>query len=288
MSPPKSHNPALNKLTVIVVTYNSAHCLGALQTELMQIPHLIFVDNASSDGTAARITELFPDAILLINEHNRGFGAANNRALRQTATKYALILNPDTLPAPDFFEKMTQAAERFPEAAMLAPQLIRKNGSSEVNYRWPGSHWHSTGPAAEGPCCVGFLCGAAILFNVRNMQSIGFFDEKFFLYYEDEDLSQRAFIARKAMIVIPDIQLMHLSRGSVKGQKPLRSEFLRGFHHAQSKLLFEQKYGEHVRWLRCKTLMLALLLLPFRLIVPQPKYVARLLGRVSGLLKTRF
>ena len=276
----------LEELTVIIVTYNSAHCMEALAPALKNLPHVIFVDNASGDDTPGKIKILFPESRLLINDRNVGFGAANNRALQQTSTRFALLLNPDTLPDVEFFEKMIQAAKRFPDAAMIAPQLVRRNDTEEVNYRWPSSAWISKGPGAEGPCCVGFLCGAAILLNIQNMSQIGFFDENFFLYYEDEDLSQRAFNARAPMVVVPQIKLKHLSRGSVKGHAPLRSEFLRGFYHAQSKLLFEQKHGKNVRFLRWKTLGLALLLLPIRLLLPQPKYVARLLGRTIGLLKT--
>lgn len=287
MCPEKPADTSLHDLTVIVVTYNSAHCLPALRAILTHIPHLIFVDNASSDNTGTLVPELFPNARLISNEHNEGFGAANNRALQQTATTYALLLNPDTLPDPGFFEAMIEAAARFPEAAIIAPQLVRRNNTAEVNYRWPSAHWRSTGPAAEGPCCVGFVCGAAMLFNMRNMRNVGFFDEKFFLYYEDEDLSQRAFNTRAPMVIVPEIRLKHLSRGSVKGKTPLRSEFLRGFHHAQSKLLFEQKHRRNSTFLRWKTLGFALMLLPIRLLLPQPKYIARLLGRIAGLLRAK-
>jgi N-acetylglucosaminyl-diphospho-decaprenol L-rhamnosyltransferase len=276
---------SMNELTVIVVTYNSAHCLPSLQNVLADVPHLIFVDNASNDDSAAMISEFFPSAKLIVNEKNIGFGAANNRALSVTTTKFSLLLNPDTLPDNDFFKKMMQAAEHFPDAAIIAPQLIRKNGVDEINYRWPSSRWISKGPAAEGPCCVGFLCGAAMLLNMRIMGGVGFFDERFFLYYEDEDLSQRVFQVSEQLLILPSIRLTHLSRGSVKGHSPLRSEFLRGFHHAQSKLFFEQKHGSNGGRLRHKTLVLAFLLLLFRLLLPQPKYVARLLGRIAGLLR---
>ena len=277
-------NP-LDELTVIIVTYNSAHCMEALAPALKGLVNLVFVDNASTDATAETIATFLPNARLLLNEKNKGFGAANNRALNQISTQFALLLNPDTLPDSDFFGKILQAAEQFPEAAMIAPQLIDRNNFEEINYRWPSSEWNSKGPGAEGPCCVGFLCGAAILLSMKNMEKIGFFDEDFFLYYEDEDLSQRAFNKKLPMVVVPQIQLKHLSRGSVKGTAPLRSEFLRGFHHAQSKIFFEKKYGNQASWLRWKTLGLALLSLPLRLLIPQPKYIARLFGRVIGLIR---
>jgi N-acetylglucosaminyl-diphospho-decaprenol L-rhamnosyltransferase len=277
----------LNDLTVIVITYNSAHCIEDLAPALTKIPNVVFVDNASTDDTVNKIKRYLPEAHLLLNDKNKGFGAANNRALHQVSTPLALMLNPDTLPSHDFFENMLQAANEFPEAAMIGPQLVRRNDSEDINYRWPGSHWVSKGPGADGPCCVGFLCGAAILLNIKNILPVGFFDEEFFLYYEDEDLSQRAFKAQAPMVVVPRIRLKHLSRGSVKGHAPLKSEFLRGYHHAQSKILFEQKHGKNIHWLRWKTLGLALLFLPLRLLIPQPKYMARLLGRVVGLVRVR-
>lgn len=275
----------LSELTVIIVTYNSAHCIEALASALTGLDNLVFVDNASTDDTTEKITKFLPNARLLLNEKNEGFGAANNRALQQIPTAFALLLNPDTLPEPDFFEKIMQAAGQFPDAAMIAPQLLDRHNVEEINYRWSSSQWKSKGGGADGPCCVGFLCGAAILLNIKNMSSIGFFDEDFFLYYEDEDLSQRAFNAKISMIVVPEIKLKHLSRGSVQGPAPLRSEFLRGYHHAQSKLIFEKKHGKQASWLRWKTLGLALLTLPLRLLVPQPKYIARLLGRTIGLIR---
>lgn len=282
-----SPQTALADLTVILVTYNSAHCIPKLADVLTRVPHVIIVDNASNDGTAEKVSDLLPNATLLANDRNMGFGAANNVALKSVQTSFALLLNPDTAPDHHFFLQMIEAAHRLPEAAIIAPQLVKTNGTAEVNYRWPTVKWKSSGPAADGPCCVGFVCGAAMLFNMEKMTRIGFFDEDFFLYYEDEDLSQRAFMQDSQIVVMPDIRLVHVSRGSVKGERPLEAEFLRGYHHAQSKLLFEEKHLKGSRTLRWRTLSLAFLALPFRLIILQPKYLARLLGRIAGLTMYR-
>ena len=281
--------PTLADLTVIVVTYNSAHCIAALAPTLAALPHVIMVDNASNDGTADVAASALPNALVLRNERNLGFGAANNLALRQVATSHALLLNPDCLPSDVFLQGLLGAAGDFPDAAIVAPHLLRRGGEVELSYRWPGKLWHSQGPAAEGPCCVGFVCGAAMLFNMAVMRDIGFFDEDFFLYYEDEDLCQRVFDARKAIVLAPAVTVTHLSRSSVRGNSPLRAEFYRGYHHAQSKLIFAGKHLDAARaaQLRRKTLLLACLALPPRLLVPVPRYVARLLGRIRGLVDVR-
>lgn len=279
--------PDLNDVTVIVVTFNSSHCLPALAKGLAQLNHVFVVDNASEDDTAAEVASVLPTATLLRNERNLGFGAANNRALAMTKTPYALLLNPDCLPAEGFLENMLQAATRFSEAAIIAPHLIRRNGEPEISYRWPATHWKSGGVQADGPCCVGFVCGAVMLLNMAVMREVGFFDESFFLYYEDEDLCQRVFMQNKQIILMPEIGITHLSRSSVKGPNPLKSEFIRGYHHAQSKLIFETKHFGMVNagYLQRKTLLLALLTLLPRLLLPQPKYIARLIGRITGLLR---
>ncbi len=272
-------------VTLIIVTYNSAHCIDPLAECIADMPNVSFVDNGSSDGSPEKITRKIPTARLLNNPSNLGFGAANNRALLQCATPYALLLNPDCLLDPTAVDKLLTYAETYPHAAIIAPHLYRRNHALELSYRWPATHWTSRGPAAEAPCCVGFVSGAVMLLNMAVMRNIGFFDESFFLYYEDEDLCQRVFKSGKEIIVVPEVAITHLSRGSVKGSKPLRSEFIRGYHHAQSKLIFEGKHignAEAIR-LRWKTFALALLTLLPRLLLPQPKYLARLIGRISGL-----
>jgi len=274
-------------VTVVVVTYNSAHCLPGLSGGLQTMRNIIVVDNASDDDLQTQLPLTLPQASLLRNARNLGFGAANNRALAQVKTPYALLLNPDCLPTKEFLDGLFQAAAEYPDAAIIAPHLIRRNGTPEVSYRWPATHWDSRGPKADGPCCVGFVCGAVMLFNMEVMKRIGFFDETFFLYYEDEDLCQRVFLAGQQIVVVPEVEITHLSRGSVKGPNPLKSEFIRGYHHAQSKLVFERKYfgaalANSLRW---KTLLLALLTLVLRLLLPQPRYLARLLGRIVGLCR---
>jgi GT2 family glycosyltransferase len=273
------------KFTVIIVTYNSSHCISKLSNSLKKLENIIVVDNGSDDDIEKELTQSLPQALLIKNLKNIGFGAANNCALNIVSTPYALLINPDCIPTMEFLAGMLQAANNFPQAAIIAPHLIRKNGKPEISYRWPAIVWKSKGLQAEGPCCVGFVCGAAMLLNMEVMKEVGFFDETFFLYYEDEDLCQRVFMQHKQIVLVPTVKITHLSRGSVKGPNPLKSEFIRGFHHAQSKLVFENKhYGaHHASLLRWQTLFFALLMLVPRMIIPQPRYLARLFGRIIGL-----
>lgn len=276
---------AFDLLTAISVTHNSGHCVDTLTSNLRCFDHIIIVDNASTDDGPAKIINTLPQAHLIQSGRNLGFGAANNLALKLVKTPYALLLNPDCITSESDIELLLSVAAEYPNAAVVAPQLVRPNGLYEISYRWPTGTWRSTGPMATGACCVGFVSGAAMLFNMRVMREIGFFDERFFLYYEDEDLCQRIFDAKRQIIMAPQARFTHLSRGSVRGKNPLRAEFFRGYHHAQSKLIFEQKHQSKASAakLRWRTLLLALLTLIPRLLLPQPKYLARLFGRIIGL-----
>jgi GT2 family glycosyltransferase len=276
----------LNDLTIIIVSYNSAHCIPALALSLSNIKNIIFVDNASEDQTVDFINSYLPQSTIITLEKNKGFGTANNKALALVKTPYALLLNPDCDPKEDFFQNLITSVNIFDDAAIIAPHLINRDGSTEINYRWPTTYWKSKGGKTDAPCCVGFVCGAVMLIKLSEMQGIGFFDEEFFLYYEDDDLCQRVFAHKKQIILDPSLEVIHYSRGSVKGGNPLKHEFIRGFHHAQSKLLFEKKYfGEYkCRQLKWRTLILALLTLIPRILIPYPRYLARLIGRITGLI----
>jgi N-acetylglucosaminyl-diphospho-decaprenol L-rhamnosyltransferase len=277
----------LHHVTVIVVTYNSRHCINSLAGALAEFPHVIFSDNASEDGTVQTVRHMLPLATVLTHAKNLGFGAANNRALAQVHTPYALLVNPDCEVNKTAALALLAYMQQDPQAAIAAPQIMRSGAKPEISYRWPSTLWPSRGPAAHGPCCVGFVTGAAMLIRIAHVQQIGFFDEDYFLYYEDEDLCLRLFQRKMGIVVVPDIQLTHASRGSVRGKYPLQAEYGRGFHHAQSKILFAKKHvnAQAASQLRFRTLWLALLSLPLRLLLPVPKHVARHWGRVMGLFK---
>lgn len=277
----------LNDVTVIVVSFNSAHCMPRLGELLQDFPHVIVVDNGSEDDCAQAVVEHLPQAIWLPQGRNLGFGAANNRALTLVRTPFALMLNPDCELDAQSVVTLLNVADQFPEAALVAPQLMQANGNPEVNYRWPSGHWTSSGPQATGICCVGFICGAAILARMSLFASEDWFDERFFLYYEDDDLCLRLFQKHRSMLLAPHIHATHRSRGSVRGKHPWRHEYLRGYHHAQSKLIYASKHHgvDLAQSERIRLLLGTALALPVRLLLPSPRLVTRMWGRLCGLIE---
>jgi N-acetylglucosaminyl-diphospho-decaprenol L-rhamnosyltransferase len=281
------NHEAFSQVTIVVVTYNSAHCLPMLAPLLSVCPNVVISDNGSDDDTAIKAQALWSQAKVLAHGRNLGFGAANNRALALVKTPFALLLNPDCEMTQQALQELLAAADDFKDAAVLAPQLMASEDRAEVNYRWPSAIWTSRGPAAEGPLCVGFVCGAVMLLRMERMTTVGFFDERFFLYYEDDDLCLRLFQAKLPMVLCPQVKVLHRSRGSVRGRSPWRSEYLRGYHHAQSKLIFLNKHESlhAAKRLQRQLILMTTLALPLRVILFSPKLVARMWGRWRGLLE---
>lgn len=276
-------------VTPVVVTYNSAHCIPDLASCLSGYARIIFSDNASEDDTVEQVRAVLPQAEVIIHDRNLGFGAANNRALDRITSPFALLLNPDCTIPPESVRKLVLAAEAFPEGSIFGPQIRDAKGRAEVNYRWAGNRWVSTGPAAEGRACVGFLSGAVMLLQMNVCAPLGFFDERYFLYYEDDDLCLKFFDAKRALILEPEATAVHLARRSVKGKAPLKGEFWRGYHHVQSKLTYSAKHkgAEEASRLQRRLILGTSLALPLRVALFSPRMIARLFGRWRGVLAWR-
>lgn len=243
LSPAEPADADLASITVVVVTYESAHCVPELAQSLKRFAHVIVVDNGSADDTVATVTRLMPQARVLANGRNLGFGAANNRAFAVAETDFVMLLNPDCTMTPQAAHALLAAAHRYPQASAIGPQLIDRHGQPELGYRMRLDRWKPQGGPAEGDLCVEFLSGACMLIRRGALQRIGGFDEDFFLYQEDHDLCLRLAQCCGPLILCPAAQATHQSRRSSAGRHRLRAEYLRGYHHIQSKFIFERKHG---------------------------------------------
>ena len=287
--PPTAPPPPTHRVTVLVVTYNSAHCLPALGRSLHGLPWVTVIDNASADSTLADLPQHLPQARVLAQARNLGFGAANNLGWQAADTEYVLLLNPDCICSADAIAQLVRCADAHPAASCVAPQLLGRQGGLDISYRWRADAWASRGPGAHGPCCVGFVSGAVMLIRRSALQQVQGFDEGFFLYYEDEDLCLRLIDQAGPIVVDPAAQVQHLSRGSVGGRARFRAEYLRGLHHIQSKFRFRRKHlGRRTSLAQrlgyglgaaAETLL--------RLLLLDPRRAARSAGRVAGVLGYR-
>lgn len=206
----------LPHVSVTVVTTNDARhiprCLASLFAQDYGSLEVIFVDNASTDGSRELLQQSGHPVQLICNDSNRGFCAAHNQAIRSARGDWILCLNPDTKLETNFVSELVRAGELHPSIGIVCPKIFRlQEGGQATNerrldstgmYITPLLRHHDRGSQQidEGqynqPEYVFGYTGAAVFFRRAMIEDISidgeFMDEDFFFYREDGDLSWRA------------------------------------------------------------------------------------------------
>jgi len=224
-------------LSVIVVNWKVREllreCLQSLRSQ-MQLPasewELIVVDNDSGDGSVEMVRAEFPEARLIANTENVGFGRANDQAFQFCRGRYVLLLNPDTVVLDHAADRMVAIMESRPEIGALGCRLLNSDGSFQ---RWTGGN----PPAQLNIFChflllyrilpqailppplylesepshdvdVGWVSGACLLLR-RSALRTAIFDERFFLYGEDVELCERLRVGEWKVVYTPSARIIH-------------------------------------------------------------------------------
>ena len=167
----------------------------------------IIVDNNSSDNTVKVIEDLENDNITLIkNVKNLGFARANNKALNAVKTNYSLLINPDCLIKKDSIDKILSKIDNHDNLAILSAQLY-------PNELVMDRISHVKKPSKEllddDIYDVRFVSGCCMFINMKVLKKIGFFDEGFFLYCEDNELCKRVLNSKLKLGIVKGTKVIH-------------------------------------------------------------------------------
>ena len=233
---------SLNRqLTFIITTYNSAgvidNCLNKINFNNYEV---IVIDNNSSDNTTEVVSKNYPLVNLIKSKKNYGYGRANNIGLRATTTPYALILNPDAFIFESDLEKIIASMDKNPEIAIGAPVLLnfyplRQDDLSQEIAIVNNNLIKDFGDFKS----VKYIIGACEILRMDFFKKIGFFDEKIFLYYEDDEICHRTILNNKICAICVDALAYHIGQGS--SGTNLRGIYRRFWHRALSKFYWKEK-----------------------------------------------
>jgi GT2 family glycosyltransferase len=215
-------------VSVVIVNWNGrellSECLEGLRRQVFRDFSVILVDNGSQDGSTAFVSEHYPEVRIVALQDNRGFAAANNAALRMIETEFVALLNNDAVPTPLWLKSLVEALEEQPQAGLAAskillydrPEIIDRVGDGYA--RAGAALMRGRGLSAD--CYrarewVFGACAAAALYRVAMLRDVGFFDEDFFLLYEDVDLSFRAQLKGHKCLFVPEAQVYHRGSSSI-------------------------------------------------------------------------
>lgn len=230
-------------VSVLIVSFNTRdrlrECLTALHGQTGGIWfETVLIDNASRDGSADMVETEFPTVKLIRSGANLGFANANNRALQDAGGRYVVLLNPDAALPPGSLEQAVRHMEAAPAVGMGGGRLIGSDGGlqpsgrlfpsllneilvlSGLAFKFPGSKFFGradrTWADPMWPAEVDWVPGAFAIIPRELIDRIGFFDPRFFLYYEEVDLCRRIKQAGRVVQYWPDLCITHIGGESSK------------------------------------------------------------------------
>lgn len=256
------------KVSVVIVNYNVRNfleqCLQSVIAACKGFDHEIFVvDNHSVDGSQAMVKSSFPEVRLIENNRNLGFSKANNQALRLAQGQYQLVLNPDTLLEEQTIRKCIEFMDSHPEAGALGVKMINGRGKflpesrrslptpSVAFYKMFGlanlfprskrfARYHMGFMPVDKTHPVEVLSGAFMFLRKEALEKAGLFDEDYFMYGEDIDLSYRLLKQGFVNYYFPETTIIHY-----KGESTKKSSinYVKTFYSAM--LVFIHKHFSH-------------------------------------------
>jgi GT2 family glycosyltransferase len=222
-----------DRVTVVIPNWNTLRflpvCLNSLRRQTFTGFKTVLVDSGSTDGSVEFVRQEFPEVKVIPLGENLGFSAAVNAGIRSSRTEYVVLLNNDTEQDSGWLAALVRAAEARPEAGFFASKLLDfhdrnvLDGAGDALRRsglpYRIGHREVDRGQYDQPAYVFGACAAAALYRRSMLDEIGLFDEDFFAYCEDGDLSFRAQLAGYRCFYVPDAVVYHIGSVSTGGKR---------------------------------------------------------------------
>lgn len=220
-------------ISIIIPNYNGLKylngCLASLTRQVPDTPptEIVVVDNGSTDESIEQARALYPDVRYILLPENTGFCHAVNVGIRETQSPYVLLLNNDTVAAPDFVRELYRAITAdsrtkrpvFAASALMRmwdrPELVDDAGDRFNALGWAYSRGKGCS-AADYMCPTDIFsaCAGAAIYRRDVLERIGLFDELHFAYLEDVDLGYRAQLYGYRSVYAPAAGVIHYGSAS--------------------------------------------------------------------------
>jgi len=232
-------------VSILLVNWNTRDmtlaCLRSIYAQTTRTSfEVIVVDNGSSDGSAEAIALEFPQAILMAEKQNHGFGRATNLQAQRARGKQLLLLNTDTVVLDHAIDALVEFSRRTPHARIWGGRTLFADGSLNPTSCWgkptpwtqfcqavgigalfPGSPFFNRraypGWARDSERAVDIVTGCLLLIDTDFWHELGGFDPAFFMYGEEADLCLRAARRGARPMITPAATIIHYDGGSTQG-----------------------------------------------------------------------
>lgn len=212
----------MNGLDVSVLTVNYKtpdlveRCVASVLSQQGVTFDMWVVDNASGDDSVPRLKALEPQIHVMANADNKGFGAANNQAARESRGRYLFLLNPDAVCTSDQdLAALVAYMEAHPKVGLVGTRITNNQGECQVTAfdHYPREK-QSQRDFSKLPGRVATVLGASMFIRREAFEKIGGFDEDYFLYAEETDLCLRLREAGYEIAYFEGVTVQHVGGGS--------------------------------------------------------------------------
>ena len=216
----------IKDISIVITTYKSESKLYSCLNSLPQSVKIIVVENSNDVKFKQRLNIRYPNIECILTGENKGYSVANNIGLSQVNSKYSLVLNPDTIVGENTFNNFLETAKHYPDFWLIGPSNHQANdkplGSKKVFE-------------------VNSLKGFAIFLNMEKFKK-EFFDENYFLYFEEIDLCKKVKINNGKIYLDQGLKIYHEGGSSVDERYKDELESNRNWHWMWSTFYFHKKY----------------------------------------------
>ncbi|MGH3887411.1 MAG: glycosyltransferase family 2 protein [Pseudonocardiaceae bacterium] len=257
-----------HELAVVTVTYSPGATLEAFLDSVGKATsrplRVLLADNGSTDGAPERAMRRDGVQLLRLGE-NVGYGSAANRGVVEFGPEvgWVVVANPDIEWHPGSLDELLAAGDRWPRAGALGPLIRQPDGTVYPSARllpalgrgighallgpvWPGNPWttaYRQSDTALGERTAEWLSGSCLLLRRAAFESVGGFDSRYFMYFEDVDLGDRLGRAGWLNVYVPTAEVTHLG-----GHATSRvSELMLAEHHRSTYRYLADRYPGTLR-----------------------------------------
>ena len=226
-------------ITIIITSFKSEkkilNCINSLGEDLK----IIVIENSNDKKLKNKLEIKYTNLKCILSNNNLGYAKGNNLGLSMVDTKYALIINPDAEVDNQAINNFFITAKNKPDFAIIAP-FIQDSRISEPSEK-----------ENKGVYEVKSVKGFAMFLNLDQFKDIGFFDENFFIYFEEIDLCKRIVQKKKKIFLDTNIKIKHAGGTSHEDSINFEMEKSRNWHWMWSSFYFHKKhYGYTIALLK--------------------------------------
>ena len=216
-------------LTIVINTFNSDEkiysCLDTIHSDYK----ILIIENSNNLQFKKLIEKRYPNVTCELAGDNLGYAKGNNLGLSKVNSKFALILNPDTSLDGDALNNFFVTAQKLEEFAIIAPAVQEKGDDKKFKYN-------------KDPIEIENVKGFAMFLNIDQFKDIGFFDDNFFIYFEEIDLCRRLRKMKKKIYLDQTIKINHIGGSSHNQLINFEMELSRNWHWMWSTFYYHKKY----------------------------------------------